>query len=130
MAQLLLYNINDREKLVKIKMVLYRMGIACREVQAAELAHPIGHLLGRGDFAPAIPGGVEPFSDEMMVMDGLRGAQLDQFLDQLRSMDAAVSLKAVVTEHNIAWSSLQLHRELEREHQAMSRMKKSVHKKK
>ena len=101
-----------------------------------DYAHPLGYLLGLEGYAPAAEPPAESFSAEMLLMDGLRGALLDRFLDELRRMRAAVPLKAVVTEHNAAWSSLRLHRELEQEHLAMSRIKggsptrKSTHKKK
>ena len=136
MPQVLLYNITDPDKLVKIKLALYRLGVPCREIAPEDYAHPLGYLLGLEGYAPAAEPPAESFSAEMLLMDGLRGALLDRFLDELRRMRAAVPLKAVVTEHNAAWSSLRLHRELEQEHLAMSRIKggsparKSTHKKK
>ena len=42
MPQVLLYNITDPEKLLKIKLILYRLGVACREVAPEEYAHPLG----------------------------------------------------------------------------------------
>ena len=136
MPQVLLYNITDREKLLKIKLTLFRLGLPCREVAPEEYAHPLGYLLGLAGYAPAPECPEESFTAEMLLMDGLRGAILDRFLDELRTARASVALKAVATEHNVAWSSLQLHRELEQEHLAMSRIrgnspaKKSRHKKK
>ena len=136
MPQVLLYNITDPDKLVKIKLALYRLGVPCREIAPEECAHPLGYLLGLDGYAPAGEAPAEGFTAEMLLMDGLRGTLLDRFLDELRRMRATVPLKAVVTEHNVAWSSLQLHRELQQEHLAMSRLKgasparKSAHKKK
>ena len=136
MPQVLLYNITDPEKLLKIKLILYRLGVACREVAPEEYAHPLGYLIGREDYSPAPEIPAESFSAEMLLMDGLPGPLFNRFLDELRIVRASVALKAVATEHNVAWSSLRLHRELEREHLLMSRMqsagpqKKNRHKKK
>ena len=136
MPQVLLYNITDPEKLLKIKLILYRLGVACREVAPEEYAHPLGYLIGREDYSPSPETPTESFSAEMLLMDGLPGPLFNRFLDELRIVRAAVALKAVVTEHNMGWSSLRLHRELEREHLLMGRMKgggppkKNRHKKK
>ena len=128
MAKVLVYNVSDPQKNLAIRLELARLGAAVREVEAGELTHPIGYLLGYPGYAPGLPGAVEPFREEMLVMDGLRGETLSRFLDGLRAHGASVALKAVVTEHNLNWSSLQLYRELYREHQQMSAGKKSVHK--
>lgn len=55
----------------------------------------------------------------MLVLCGLSGPQLDALLSSLRRSRVVVALKAVVTEDNAAWSSLQLHDELRQEHEAM-----------
>ena len=55
----------------------------------------------------------------MLVLCGLSGSQLDALLSSLRRSRVVVALKAVVTEDNAAWSSLQLHDELRQEHEAM-----------
>ena len=127
MAKVLVYNVTDPKKLLAIRLTLARLGAAVREVEAQELTAPIGWLLGYPGYAPGMPGAVEPFREEMLVMDGLRGPTLSRFLDELRQHGAAVPLKAVVTEHNLAWSSLQLYRELSREHRQLTQGKKSVH---
>ena len=136
MAQVLLYNITDREKLLKIKLSLLKLGVACREVGPEDFAHPVGYLLGREGHGPAPLPAAEAFTEEMLLMDGLGGPLFSAFLDSLRAQSAQVALKAVATEHNVHWSSQQLYRELRQEHMAMSRAagrpaaKKSVHRKK
>ena len=129
MSKVLLYNITDSKKLLAIRLELARAGISIREVAETELTHPLGYLLGMEGFTPGLPGSVTPFPEEMMVMEGLRGPQLNQFLDALRSRGAAIALKAVVTEHNVNWSSLQLYRELQMEHRQLCGGKKSIHRK-
>ena len=129
MATVLLYNIEDSEKRLCILLELARLGATAREVGPGELTHPLGYLLGLEGYLPGPPGQAAPFADEMLVMDGLRGTELNRFLDALRGRGASVALKAVVTEHNRSWSSLKLHRELEKEHRLLSAGKKSAHRK-
>ena len=127
MARVLLYNIQSEEKGMKIRLAAFRLGIACQVVSPEDFAAPVGYLLGltgygRGEAAAA------SFSDEMLLMEGLRGGQLNAFIDALRTARVPVALKAVVTEHNVGWSSLRLHEELCREHAAMQKVAgRSVH---
>ena len=65
MTGVLLYNL-DREKLLKIKFILFKLGLAAREISPAEFGHPIGYLAGLEGFAPAEEPGV-PFAGEMLV---------------------------------------------------------------
>ncbi|MBR1455798.1 MAG: DUF3783 domain-containing protein [Oscillospiraceae bacterium] len=120
MAQVLLYNITDREKLLKIRLLLLRLRVACREVAPEEHAHPLGYLLGLPGYAPS-PDEAVPFTEELLVMDGLSADRFNALLDGLRSEGAPIALKAVATEHNVAWSSARLCRELQSERLAMSR---------
>ena len=135
MAQVLLYNIRESDKLVKIKLALYRLGIPCREVPPEDFARPIASLLNE-ETHPSPPGAPEAFSEEMLLMDGLSGPTFSAFLDELRTVGASVALKAVVTEQNAVWSSHRLCRELQREQQSLQRLsaqrrgKKSAHRKK
>ena len=128
MALVLLYNINEDAKRQKIGLAAWKLGIEARVVSPAEYAQPIGLLLGLPGFSP-VEEAAEPFSAEMLLMHGLSSAQFSAFLDALRRSRADVALKAVATEHNVAWSSAALCRELQREHEAMRRAGGSVHKK-
>lgn len=127
MANVLLYNLSDRDKAMKIKFQLYRLGITGREVDAADFGLPIGALLSLPGFAGAERAPGEAFREEMLVMHELSPSQFSGLLEGLRAAGAGVALKAVVTETNAAWDSCRLHRELSAEHAAMSRMKQSVH---
>ena len=104
MALVLLYNINEDAKRQKIGLAAWKLGIEARVVSPAEYAQPIGLLLGLPGFSP-VEEAAEPFSAEMLLMHGLSSAQFSAFLDALRRSRAAVALKAVATEHNVAWSS-------------------------
>lgn len=125
-GKVLLYNLKDPEKRMGVKLCLYRLGIPCRDVPPEDFGHPLGYLLEQPGFAPAAA--EESFEDEMLVLCGLPSALFSALLDALRAARVPVALKAVVTEHNIAWSSARLHRELAAEHAAMSRKaKKPIH---
>ena len=135
MTGVLLFNIG-KEKLPKIKFILFKLGLSAREVFPAEFGHPIGYLAGLEGFSAseAVPG--ESFSREMLVMCGLSSVQFSAFLNALRQNRCAVALKAVLTETNAAWDSLRLQRELAAEHEALQKVKpqdaekKSAHHKK
>ena len=130
MATVLLYNLSDRDKCMKIKLLLYRLGIAGREVAPEEFGLPLGALLALPGFeaAEALP--CEAFNGEMLVMHALSQVQFSGLLNGLRREGLGVALKAVVTETNAAWDSRRLHRELSAEHAALSRARQSVHRKK
>ena len=125
MATVLLYNIGNTEKRMKIKLCLHRLGLRCRDVMPEDFGHPLGWLLGLEGYSPGTEG--ECFEEEMLVMHGLSREQFGALLDALRRGGVPVALKAVVTETNAAWSSSRLHRELEAEHRAMQKRAGSVH---
>ena len=125
MAHVLAYNIKDEAKRQKIRLAAFKLGINVRRVQPEEQGHPIGYLLGLEGFKPSETP-VEPFTVEMLLMAGLTQEQFSGFLDALRRSRTPDALKAVATEHNVAWSSAALCRELQREHEAMQRAGKSV----
>ena len=119
MAIALLYNFKDAARLQKVRFSLFKLGVNGRVITPEELSHPIGYLCGLEGFSPAAEPAADSFSDEMLVLCGLSGPQLDALLSSLRRSRVIVALKAVITEDNAAWSSLQLHDELLHEHEAM-----------
>ena len=129
MAGALLYNVKDAARLQKIRFALFKLGISGRTVAPEELSPPVGYLCGLDGFSPAEESAAGSFSDEMLVLCGLTGAQLDALLSSCRrgnfikngvqTSRVLIPLKAVVTEDNAAWSSIKLHDELFREHEAM-----------
>lgn len=135
MARVLLYNFRNEARRKKVKVLLFRLALPSREVEPEEQGYPLGTLLGapgtvyeepaapeteQGE--PAVPGEAadEPFTEEMLVMHGLAPRQFHGLVDGLRQQGVIVPLKAVVTPHNIQWTSARLHRELRLEHAAMS----------
>ena len=53
------------------------------------------------------------------IAEGIYGKRLDLLLAQMRKNKVAVNLKAILTEHNVGWSGLQLYEELKKEHEQM-----------
>ena len=97
MACALLYNFKDAARLQKVRFALFKLGVSCRVVAPEELSQPIGYLCDLEGFSPVeetVEGG---FSDEMLVLCGLSGPQLDALLSSLRRSRVVVALKAVVT---------------------------------
>lgn len=119
----LLYNLNDRSKLQALRFAFVKLGIRGRTVAPPEYGHPIGWLCGLEGYSPAPQPAEGSFSDEMLVLCGLSAPQLDALLNTLRLGHTGISLKAVVTEENAAWTSLRLHDEIRREHEAMREMR-------
>ena len=117
MAQVLLFNIGE-EKKKKIRFLLIKLGVACREVPPEDFGKTLAELTGRGAAAKE---SAEPFSGEMLVMDGLDSRRLQSLLDGLRRVKAPVALKAVVTEQNLEWTAARLYEELSAEHEAFKR---------
>ena len=121
--RILLYNFQKDERTRLIRRYLTRDGIDIREVQPGEFLHPLGYLFEIPGFesCPHFNMG-ESFSDEMMVMKDFSHPQLNAFLQFFRDNQLeTVPLKAMLTPVTAHWNSLQLHSELETEHQAMKK---------
>ena len=119
MARVLLYNFRNEARRKKLKALLFRLALPSREVEPEEQGYPLGILLGEPGEMPG-EAADEPFTEEMLVMHGLAPRQFHGLVDGLRQQGVLVPLKAVVTPHNIQWTSARLHRELCLEHAAMS----------
>lgn len=119
MATALLFNFHDAQKLQRVRFALFKLGVTGRVVDAANFGQPVGYLCGLEGFSPAEAPDEGGFSDEMLVLCGLSGAQLDALLSALRRSRAVVALKAVVTDENVSWSAKKLHGEIRQEHEAM-----------
>lgn len=127
MALALLYNLTDPAKLNALRFAFVKLGVRGRTVAPEEYGQPVGRLCGLEGFPPVDDTPAGGFDDEMLVLCGLAGTQLDALLDSLRRTHAPIALKAVVTEENAGWSSLRLHEELLREHEAMRALQKPKH---
>lgn len=64
-------------------------------------------------------------SAPMMVMCGFSGSRVDAFLQQMRRAGVPrIALKAMLTPTNCYWTSRELFRELQKEHEMMQSLKK------
>ena len=119
---LYLYEVN-KDKEQQIHHLASGMGIKVHQVLPADYLQPIGVLLALPGFErmPMRYGG-PLLSDEMMLMSDFDDTLLSRFLSAYRHASIPpIYLKAGVTPHNIFWTSLQLHQELQEEHQMMQR---------
>lgn len=118
---LLAYRIGP-EKMTAIRKLCIELGIKPVEIKKAEEQAPLGLLAGARDWMNPLlsankrePG---PLTEEMLVFAGFSDKLLDLFLKKLRQNQAAVSLKAVLTEQNAVWNAGQLQEELKQEREA------------
>ncbi len=119
----LVYNMEGGNKGRMVKLICMQMGIRIKTVDKSQYMKPIGELAGLKEITgqgqdESYEG--EGFTDEMLIMCGLTGSRIDQLLDSFRRQKMErIALKAVLTEHNKTWNSIQLHDELCREHEYM-----------
>lgn len=113
----LFYNLENK-KGSALRLLCLKLRIRVRAVKPEEYLEPVGALAG---FVPPTNAACDQdFSDEMVVMVNFGSKLLGQLLNEMRAMhQPGVALKAVLTPSNMHWSSIQLHDELLREHQAM-----------
>lgn len=119
----LLYGFKDTDKGEKVKTVLKKMGIEFKDILLEDYYQPIGLLAGitglKREERKYTGGG---FPEEMMVMH-LSSSQIDTLLARFRQEGIErIHLKAMITEFNRSWNSLQLYLELHKEHEEMSRL--------
>ena len=105
--------------LSKLRMLAMKCGARVRAVEKREYLDSIGSLCGVcGAFETMYDG--ENFTGLMLVMAHFSDAQLSGFLQALRAAKLPpIALKAVLTEENGGWNSLELHEALLEEHKAM-----------
>lgn len=125
MAQALVLTFNLPEAaFARIRALAETIDVRVEAVPPGNFALPIGALLGLPVRPPDVPSEGGGFSDPMLVMCNLDEAQFNRFLQMLREPGLPrIPLKAVLTPHNVGWNALQLHGELSREHEAMTRKK-------
>ena len=117
---LLTYNLSP-DAFLALRALCDRLRNRCRTVKPEEYALPIGALAGIPVAAVPAPAPQARFDEAMLVICHMLSDQLDALLEGLRQAGIRVALKAVLTPSNVAWSSIQLHSELAREHAEMRR---------
>lgn len=107
------------KKLAKLRMAAMRLGVKVRVVEKWEYLNAIGSLTGDLDSFESFYDG-EDFSGEQLVFAHFSDAQLDLYLQAMRAAKLPpVALKAVLTDENKGWNLLELHEELQKEHNAL-----------
>lgn len=121
---ILLYNFSGK-RLQNVRKALSPLNCVIKPVPEKDFSLPIGVLLGMDNFtnSEAQPSSGR-FTSEMLVMYGFGGEMIDVLIAALRVGGVGkIELKAIVTEHNIKWSSLKLYNEIKAEHDMMQKRK-------
>lgn len=121
-GSVLLYNFTDKERTDKVKFIFVLMGIKIRSVAKEDYLQPVGALSGmvKMEKNGQVYEG-EGFPEEMLVICGLTDAQMNKMLAYFRREGIQIPLKAALTPTNMTWNSIDLHDELVREHEAVTR---------
>ena len=138
----LLYRFRDTEIGRQLCGVATRMGIMCKVVEENQTEETLGTLLKLPGFAPAGHAadetGEQPpeeigqvnqeehqeLTRQVMIMHGFTNRRLEEFLQNMRRAGMpSIPLKAIVTPQNVNWTFRALYKELEREHEAMQKLK-------
>lgn len=113
-----LYNL-ESDKGSKIKAMCLLQKIRVSTVKKEEYGLTLSVLTGK-EGQPQLPREVTGFDDEMILMVNFTNAMVHTFLQEFRRKGIApVALKAILTQSNAKWDSVQLHEELLREHEVM-----------
>jgi len=129
----------------KLKGVLVRMGIRIRNVSADQIQETVGHLAGVPGFDGQAPAGRQrdgkpagitetqangesaavfpKITEEVLVLHHFSGQRIDELLLNLRKAGVPkIDLKAIVTDHNCAWTFYHLYEEIKDEHEKMQKI--------
>ena len=120
MGTALLYNLSG-DKGRKIRMLCMKQKLKIKAVDPSQYGEKIGALAGiAGMELTGIPYDEDTFADEMMVLVDFSDQTLNRFLSGFKTLKIPrVDLKAVLTETNCQWTSIELHQEIAKEHEQM-----------
>ena len=119
--QILLYYIKDKKRALDIRRVLMPLKIRIKQINESDFGQPIGYLadIDGFEFCENLSGDFS-FDDEMMIMVGLTGFEIDQIIKGFhKKRIAGIPLKAILTEENQKWDSQKLYENLRDEHAKM-----------
>lgn len=121
----LLYEINGKDREKKLKLILVKLGIRIKLVQKEEYLETLVYLAKiKGSESVKEKYDGELLGDEMMVLVGFSSGRIDALLSEIRKAKLdRINLKAVLTDYNKGWNSIQLYKELREEHEAMAQMR-------
>ena len=118
---ILAYNFSG-DRLSGVKRSAVAVRAAVKAVEPESFGERIGFLAELPGFeseAKAPEGG---FTEEMLLMSGFDSGDIDMLIKSLRKYGVGrVALKAIVTETNINWSSIDLYEAVKADHEEMQR---------
>lgn len=119
---ILLFNFTDKPRLDKIIRAILPLKIKIKKVDKEDYMQPIESLIGiKGiDSTQEKYDGLE-LNDEMLLLADMTDPQINQLLQSLRKVGVSINLKAVLTENNQYWNTLQLYEELKSENEALNK---------
>ena len=125
---ILFYNISEEEAREALETFCARQGLRPVFVKNEQYDVPVGFVAYGSDSQQADylrekagPG----FDDTMMVMAGLPRKRVFEVLEAMKAMALPrISYKAMLTEFNAVWTSLQLFEQLEEERRGIEEAKK------
>lgn len=116
MAEIFMYNIKNK-KAIEIKNICRTLYVEYREIDESEYSYKLSYLLKMSDNSEKGESG--DIKNEMLYLIGFNDGLLNIFLKLLRSKKCAVTLKAIMTETNVNYTSYELYKEISAEHKAM-----------
>lgn len=118
-AKVLVFHM-ERAKEKQLRQLCRRLHIDVVKISRRDYQQKIGSLAGIVGFVKEPVTDAEEFDEEMMIFSGMDSVAIDRFLSEYNKAGMeTVSLKAVITPHNIFWTAQEVYRELEREHASM-----------
>lgn len=115
MEKLLFFSAGNKEKEQRMAQLAAMLNLEFVCITPMQTGQQIGYLAGVEGFCAqkmSILEAAPPVSEEMLIFCGLAGNRLDLVLAMLRGSGLPVSLKAVMTAHNVGWTVAGLYREL------------------
>lgn len=117
------YSPQKTKSAAKLKGVLIQMGVRIRNVSREQAHEKVGFLAGLDGFEEeqAVQGDSgQEMEQELLIMKNFTGPRMDELFLRMRKAGVGrINYKAVLTEHNVNWTLLDLYREIKREHEAM-----------
>lgn len=121
----LLYNF-DGDKLSKIKRALLPLKLRIKTVSHREFLNPLGFLAGIKGFDAALEEyDGEAFSDEMILICPSKNGTVEAVIKALyKNSVGKIELKAMLTNNNVGWNSLELYKAVKADHEEMNKQSK------
>lgn len=122
-TKLVMYYMKDSKKEEQLIQLCKQLGINTRKIKENDMNVSISTLAGISGVPAMVQTEKAPQNYEMpelLIFAGMTDEKLDEFLAEYRKQGIeAVSLKAMITPHNISWTVYQLTAELIRERTAI-----------